>query len=127
MNRARDDERLSPEDTAWTERIRKTFRPEPLDATRASAFDAQLQERLERRTRRPWAWAALATASATALAWAALPGAPSPVELRGAPDAATLAWEQEVIFGEELSDPLSVEDGDLLPDDYLALANAFDF
>jgi hypothetical protein len=32
-----------------------------------------------------------------------------------------------VIFGEELSDPLSVEDGDLLPDDYLALARAFDF
>lgn len=138
MTRARDDERLSPEDEALVARLREDFAPESLDAARSSAFDARLRERLERTTSRPWAWAALASAAAAALAWAVLPAAlPSdePERASGSallvaqdePDGAQdFAWEENVLFGEELDDLFAVGDDDLLPPDYLVLASALD-
>jgi len=131
MTRTRDDERIGREDAALVERMREGFGPAPLDPARAAAFDARLRERIEAPTRRPWAWAALTAATAAALAWAVLPGAPvapEPVETAGAERLMeTLAWEQEVLFGDAFDEPFADEDGDLLPPDYLALASAFDF
>lgn len=126
MKRTRDAERLGAEDAALVERLREEFRPEALDAARRAAFDARLRERRLQRRRRPWAWTALATATAAALAWAALPGDPGRVAPQDGGAETVSAWEQEVVFGEELGDPLAVEDGHLLPPDYVALASAFD-
>lgn len=127
MTRERDDQPLATRDATLVASMRRGFAPEPLDPIRAASFDARLRDRLERRERRPRTWAALATVGVAAAAWLALSVDLAPVVPESAPSAAALAWEEEVVFGDELGDPLAIEDSDLLPPDYLALASAFDF
>jgi hypothetical protein len=127
MKRVRDEEPLSPRDAELVASMRRGFSPEPLDPVGAAGFDARLRERIERGERRTRTWAALAAVGAAAVAWLALPVDLPPVEPASVPSAATLAWEEEVVFGDGLGDPLAIEDRDLLPPDYLALASAFDF
>jgi len=127
MTRVHDEETLSPRDAELVASIRRGFSPEPLDPVGAAGFDARLRDRLERGERRPRSWAALATVGVAAAAWLALSVDLTPVAPASTPSAATLAWEEEVVFGDDLGDPLAIEDSDLLPPDYLALASAFDF
>ena len=127
MTRAREEGPLLQEDARLIRRMRERFEPESLTGAAAAAFDARLRDRLEHPARRRWLWAALATGAAMAVTSLSLSGVAPRLEPKPVPSADTLAWEDEVIFGEALENPLSVEDGDLLPPDYLALARAFDF
>lgn len=127
MTQVREEGPLSQEDARLIRRMREGFEPELLTGAAAAAFDARLHDRLEHPASRRWLWAALATGAAVAVTFLALPGVEPRLEPRPVPSADTLAWEDEVIFGEGLGNPLAVEDGDLLPPDYLALARAFDF
>ncbi len=127
MSQPRDEAtRPGADDAAFVETLREGYRPEPLTPTRRAAFDTALRQRLERPARRVWAAAAVATATAAALVWFALPGATPPGTQVASPGAAVAAWEAEVLFPEELGATLTSEDERMLPPDYLALASAFD-
>jgi len=134
MTQMRDDERhsgsdpkLSADDAVLIDRMRSGFGPAPLGAVRSASFDARLRDRLERRSRRPWAWAALTAATAAALIWAVLPGELAREGQSDTTSPAALAWEQEVMFGDTSDDPFEVEGGEPLPPEYMALASAFEF
>jgi hypothetical protein len=130
MSRPHEDStQLGPEDERLVGRLREVFTPGSRVAQRRQAFDAALGERLARPSPRGWAWTALATAgSAAALAWLLLPaGAPPPAYTPGASTGVDVAWESEVLFPAELSEEVSLDQDELLPPDYQALAAAFDF
>ena len=127
MSRSRDEPtRQGADDAALVERLREGYGPEPLSPARRTAFDAALRERLEQPARRVWALASVATASAAALVWLALPGSSPHRTQVAAPAAGVAAWEAEVLFSEELGATATSDDERMLPPDYLAMASAFD-
>ena len=114
-----DEPELTGEQRHWIERISRAYRAGPMPAARRAAFDAALEERLERRGRRPL-WGPLGAVAAAALAalWLGIPGAP---EISG-PGVETEFRELLLATGD---DGLSDEAEEPLPDEYLAIESFF--
>ncbi len=137
---------LGADDVRFVARLRQHYTPAPLTPARRVAFDAALEARRARRDRGlgfafPLGVAAAAAALAVALLWtpdAPAPEAPAPVA-RVAPEAglpATTAredWAETLLLADAARfDPLAaepedaaVEDGEILPVEYAAIAGVF--
>jgi hypothetical protein len=116
MNHREDTEQLTPEDRRWVEAVGDAFRPEPLEAQRASAFQRRLVERIERRRRVVRIAApALALAAAVLVLWFSV--AEPPAQANGG-ETLLYAFADPDGIAADL-----VEPDDYLPEDYRALAS----
>lgn len=131
---------LDRDDARLVARLRDAFAPEPLSPARRAAFDAGLQERLERRRRRTVLWPALGATLATAAVAALLVvrGAPeldpTPIAVAPAPAPAPSAAPASapnvvgraaaLLYADAEVDDRDADD-DGLPDEYAAIAGAF--
>ena len=114
---------LSAEDGRLIAAIDAGFRPTPMSPARSKAFQATLEERIERGAN-PWLWLAPACAAAAAAAvtiWLVRPVETAPVEAvlvqPGLTDAELYAFIDSDAVSAELTGSSSY-----LPDDYRALA-----
>jgi hypothetical protein len=120
---------LAPEEREFVARVAAGFRPAPLAAPERAAFDAALAERIaRRRARGRWlgpGWIPAALAAALAGVWLATGGPPAPPDApqpRGALFPAQ-AWEEEVLLLDASFDSEAEADLQVLPEEYLAIAN----
>lgn len=122
---------LTPGDARLVSRVRDSFGPEPLTPARRAAFDAGLQERLERARRGYGLWPALgAGLAAASLATLLLVRAQDPPP--AAPPAvaqpalvADEAWAADLLYSDaDDPDELTANDDDL-PAEYAAIAGVF--
>jgi len=95
------------------ETIRRSFRPEPMDAARQAVFRRRVEEGLARRPR-PLrvALPALATAAAAAALWFASPTTPEPA----------MSSQEPALYAFVDPDDASDRADDYLPEDYIVLA-----
>lgn len=121
---------LAGDDARLLARVREAFAPEPMTPFERTAFDARLQERIERRRRRLGLWPALgAGLVAASLAMLLLVreeanGPPTPGSVAIAtsqPRPASPAWAADLLYGDD--DELDEDDG--LPAEYAAIAGVF--
>jgi hypothetical protein len=116
MNHREDTEQLAPEDRRWVEAVGDAFRPEPLEAQRAAAFQGRLLERIERRRRVVRIAApALALAAGALALWFSV--AEPPAQANGS-ETLLYAFADPDGIAADL-----VEPDDYLPEDYRALAS----
>jgi hypothetical protein len=134
----RDPERpvLEGDDARLVARLRDAWAPEPLTPARRAAFDAGLEERLDRARRgRRLLWPALG-ASLTAASLTALlllrqetvvvPPAPVEVASSGAASTAQRAeWAAALLYTSDDEEDERVADDDGLPAEYAAIAGVF--
>jgi hypothetical protein len=121
------------QDREFARRVAASYDPGPLSPEARVAFNRRLDARLARRPRaRLWLPALSVAAAALAAAWLAsrdTPPLPGPAQPGGAVLAraeGSAAWEYEVLYPTELDDAGALEDGDFLPDEYLAIASLLD-
>ena len=129
-------------DDNFSDRLRSVYTPPSQDPSRAAAFRAGVEARIERRRRRAvLVPAAAAATAAAAIAWLLLPfgavpavdvvadaGAPAPSATASVPPSATAlvrSWEDELIFESAVSESSMSDDGEMLPDEYVAIASVF--
>jgi hypothetical protein len=95
------------------EAIRRSLRPEPMDAARQAAFRRRVEARLARRRRvLRIAFPALAVAAAAAALWVAVARAPEP------------SWSGEADFSAFVDpDDATAPSDESLPEDYVLLAS----
>jgi hypothetical protein len=126
---------LEREDARLVARVRDAWAPAPMTSVQRAAFDARLQERVERAQRRVGLWPALGAglAAAALAALAALlfvrgangPDTPPVVVATTAPataQAATSAWAADLLYAETEDDDERALDDDGLPAEYAAIA-----
>jgi len=124
---------LAPEDARLVARVRDAWGPEPLTSARRAAFDAGLQERLDRARRPHGLWpalgaglvaASLATLLLVRAQTAAPPAAPVVAETHTALEQRT-AWAADLLYsnGEEADERDDDDEG--LPAEYAAIAGVF--
>jgi len=122
MNHREDRERelereLTPEDRGWVEAVGAAFRPEPMDARRASAFSRALDARIAQRRRIVQVTTpALALAAGALALWFSVAEPPT-VEANGS-ETLLYAFADPDGVAADL-----VEPDDYLPEDYRALAS----
>jgi hypothetical protein len=131
MNAPHDDRPgLSRDEREFVERLAEGYAPPALTAARRNAFDRELERRLARPRR--WlaaAWLPAAAAAALAVAWLAggRPEAtgPRPSPERTAPILSERDWESEIFWG-DAAGGAQLDERELLPEEYLAIASVLD-
>jgi hypothetical protein len=124
---------LERDDARLVARVQDAWAPEPLTSARRAAFDAGLQERIERRQRRLGLWpalgAGLVAASIAALVLVREETAVAPTTtVVAAADArvgTATAWAADVLYASGQDDEEREADDDGLPDEYAAIAGVF--
>ena len=131
---------LMPAEQRFIQRVAKDYTPQPFSAAQQATFDRRLAERLADAPRRPFLRPAglLAATCAALLLWFALPSqqVSSPdFTARPVPSLAREAAVTDTADTQALSSPATLlayayyqseTQDDLLPDEYLALAEAFE-
>ena len=120
----RDNERppLDQADKDFVDRLAAHYRPPPLTSAKRVSFDEALRARIERSQRRGFFVPALATAAVVALVWVTFS-----LRLGGEESNPAVAsvWENELFLSSDVSPLDDHDDGEALPDDYLAIASLF--
>ncbi len=112
--------------------IDQAWRPVPLTSGERAAMRRAIEARTQAATGRRWAWSGLAAAASAALAAVLVfgntaPVAPPVTELTVAAltDDLAVPWEEELLLSTDLDESEAVRDEAFLPDEYVALADAF--
>ena len=116
----------------FVRRLAAHYAPEPLTPARRVALDDALWARLQRQPRLTRLIPALAPVAVamllTCLSWS---GLFMPPAHEGGPSVSTPAmsstepWEYELLYSRELTGTAEHDDGAILPDDYLVIAQVF--
>lgn len=103
---------MTDEDRNWIAAVDEAYRPPAMNAAQRVAFHERLEARLRSRRTLRAAWLVPALAGATALAvWLALPETPQPTDI-----------EEPALYAFIDPSVATEEQGEYLPDDYVALA-----
>ena len=113
---------LNPEERAFVDGLATHYAPPPWSSAQRARFDEALQARLERPRRRGVLLPALAGAAVAALIWIHFSSGP---EVDPARPLVASAWESELFLSSDLSPLDDRDEGEALPDDYLAIASLF--
>ena len=136
--------KLAPEDEDFVKRVAESYAPPPMAAAERAAFDEALLERVRRsHPARRWLMAAglpAAAAAALAAAWLLFlsPGTDGLVPSEEmVPALSARAWEEELFLEDASFQSLEsvesfqsfgreqLDESELLPDEYLAIASVF--
>ncbi len=129
MTSSHDDRpRLDREDEAFVARVAQSYAPPPLSASQRAALDDALSARLQRPPRRGLFVPALAAAVVAGLLLLTFP--PSLDLLRGPGGEGTdsvvaSVWEAELFLSSDVSASEGRDEGEGLPEDYLAIERIF--
>ena len=133
MTQPRDEwPQLDHAEEQFVRRLAAHYAPQPLTPARRVALNAALWARLQRPPRQTRLTPALATAAVamliTCLSWSGLFMPPAhdggPSVSISAPSS-TEPWEYELLYSRELTGTTERDDGAILPDDYLGIAQVF--
>ena len=133
MTQPRDEwPQLDHTEEQFVRRLAAHYAPKPLTPARRVALNAALWARLQRPPRQTRLTPALATAAVamliTCLSWSGLFMPPAhdggPSVSISAPSS-TEPWEYELLYSRELTGTTERDDGAILPDDYLGIAQVF--
>jgi hypothetical protein len=133
MTQPRDEwPQLDHTEEQFVRRLAAHYAPQPLTPARRVALNAALWARLQRPPRQTRLTPALATAAVamliTCLSWSGLFMPPAhdggPSVSISAPSS-TEPWEYELLYSRELTGTTERDDGAILPDDYLGIAQVF--
>jgi len=119
-----DEERLqmNQQEADFVDGLAAHYAPPPWTPAQRARFDEALQARLERPRRRRFLVPALAVAAAAALVWFSFsPGR----EVDPSRPVVASAWESELFLSSDVSPLDDRDEGEALPDDYLAIASLF--
>jgi hypothetical protein len=112
----------------FVDRLAEVYAPEPMTAGERVAFEAAIRDRLARPRRRPVLIPAIGAAAAAALLWwvgsQSVDSVPAPAGEKFAAVPAG-SWEDELFLSSDLSASEDRDESRTLPDEYLAIANAF--
>ena len=133
MTQPRDEwPQLDHAEEQFVKRLAAHYAPQPLTPTRRVALDEALWARLQRQPRQARLTPALATVAVamliTCLTWSGLFTSPAH---DGGPSVSIVAlsspepWEYELLYARELTGTAEHDDGAILPDDYLSIAQVF--
>lgn len=122
MKREAERSQLNPEERAFVDGLAAHYAPPPWNPAQRAEFDAALQARFERPQRPGWLVPALAGAAVAALIWFSF--SPGPPVDPSRPVVAS-AWESELFLSSDLTPLDEGDEGEALPDDYVAIANLF--
>ena len=114
--------RIDQEDKGFADRLAAHYAPRPWTSTERVGFDEALRARIERPQRRGLAVPALAAVAVAALVWVSFSLRPAGEE--SAPAVASV-WENELFLSSDVSPLDDRDDGEGLPEDYLAIASLF--
>jgi hypothetical protein len=114
--------RTDPQEKSFVDQLASLYAPRPWTSEQRARFDARLRARIQRPQRRSWMVPALAAVAAAALVWIRLSGGPGGAE--SDPGVAS-GWESELFLSNDVSPLEDRDDGEALPDDYLAIASLF--
>ena len=119
-----DEERLqlSEQEETFVNGLAAHYTPQPWTSAQRARFDEALQARLERPRRRGFLVPALASAAAAALIWFSFS---SDREVDPSKPVVASAWENELFLSSDVSPLDDRDEGEVLPDDYLAIASLF--
>jgi len=113
---------LNPEERAFVHGLAAHYAPPPWTSAQRAEFDAALQARFEGPRRRGLLVPALAGAAVAALIWFSFsPGR----QVDPSRPVVASAWESELFLSSDLSPLDDRDEGEALPDDYLAIASLF--
>jgi hypothetical protein len=133
MTQPRDEwPQLDHTEEQFVRRLAAHYAPQPLTPARRVALDEALWARLQRQPRQMRLTPALATVAVamliTCLSWSGLFMPPAhdggPSVSISAPSS-TEPWEYELLYSRELTGTTERDDGAILPDDYLGIAQVF--
>ena len=133
MTQPRDEwPQLEHAEEQFVRRLAAHYAPKPLTPARRVVLDEALWARLQRQPRQPRLTPALATVAMamliTCLSWSGLFMPPAhdggPSVSISAPSS-TEPWEYELLYSRELTGTTERDDGAILPDDYLGIAQVF--
>jgi hypothetical protein len=114
--------RIDQEDKGFADRLAAHYAPPPWTSAKRVGFDEALRASIERPQRLGFAVPALATVAVAALLWVSF-------SLRPAGDepnpAVASVWENELFLSSDVSPLDDRDDGEGLPEDYLAIASLF--
>ena len=133
MTQPRDEwPQLDHAEEQFVRRLAAHYAPKPLTPTRRVALDEALWARLQRQPRLLRLTPALASVAVamliTCLSWS---GLFTPPAHDGGPSVSIVAlsspepWEYELLYARELTGTAEHDDGAILPDDYLSIAQVF--
>ena len=133
MTQPRDEwPQLDHTEEQFVRRLAAHYAPKPLTPTRRVALDKALWARLQRQPRQTRLTPALATVAVavliTCLSWSSLFMPPA---YDGGPSvnisvmSSTEPWEYDLLYAPELTGIAERDDGAILPDDYLGIAEVF--
>jgi hypothetical protein len=133
MTQPRDEwPQLDHAEEQFVRRLAVHYAPKPLTPARRVALDAALWARLQRPPRQTRFTPALATVAVavliTCLSWSSLfmppvhDGGPG---VNMSAMSSTEPWEYDLLYARELTDIAERDDGAILPDDYLSIAQVF--
>jgi hypothetical protein len=114
--------RIDRGDEAFAERLAAHYAPPPWTSAERVGFDEALRARVERPQRSEFALPAVVTAAIAALIWASFSLRPVGGESN---PAVPSVWENELFLSSDVSPLDDRDDGEALPDDYLAIASLF--
>jgi hypothetical protein len=114
--------RIDQEDKAFADRLAAHYAPPPWTSAERVGFDEALRARIERPQRRGFAVPALAAVAVAALVWVSFSIRPAGDEPNSV---APSVWESELFLSSDVSPLDDRDDGEGLPDDYLAIASLF--
>jgi hypothetical protein len=114
--------RMDQEDKEFAARLAAHYAPPPWASAKRVGFDEALRARIERPRWRGFLIPALATAAAAALVWISFSVRPAGEESN--PVAASV-WGNELFLSSDVSPLDDRDDGEGLPEDYLAIASLF--
>ena len=116
----------------FVRRLAAHYAPKPLTPARRVALDEALWARLQRQPRLTRLTPALATVAVamliTCLSWSGLfmpPVHDSGPSVSTSAPSSTEPWEYELLYSRELTGSAERDDGAILPDDYLGIAQVF--
>jgi len=129
MNSPRDERSpLEGAEREFVDSLAADYAPPPMSAAERVAFDEAIRSRLERPRRRPVLIPAIGAAAAAALIGLVLSDSTGPIRLAGEKDSGAVvasSWEDELFLSSELSASEDRDEGESLPEDYLAIASVF--
>ncbi len=122
MTRDDDRVRIERDEAEFAKRLAAHYRPQPWTPAERAQFDAELRARIERPPRRGFPLPALAALAVALLAWIGFGLLPD--RNGSSPDVASV-WESELFLSSDVSPLDDRDEGEGLPEDYLAIASLF--
>ncbi len=113
---------IDQRDGEFVDRLEAHYPPRPWTPAERAQFDAELRARIERPPRRGFPLPALAALAVALLAWIGFGLLPD--RNGSSPDVASV-WESELFLSSDVSPLDDRDEGEGLPEDYLAIASLF--